>query len=101
MANISKIKRDRMIAFLDELKKTHGDDASIGAFNEIENFLNEKKFGLVWEEHTEQVDEMLKSYIPVLCEDPERRLCKDESLPWNFIIEGRQFTSVIFARKDT
>ena len=99
MANISKIKRDRMIAFLDELKKTHGDDASIGAFNEIENFLSEKKFGLVWEEHTEQVDEMLESNIPVLCEDPERRLCKDESLPWNFIIEGDNLQALYLLEK--
>lgn len=40
MANISKQKRDRMLAFLEELKKTHSDDASIRAFNEIENHLN-------------------------------------------------------------
>ena len=69
MANISKQKRDRMLAFLEELKKTHSDDASIRAFNEIENHLREKKYGLVWEEHTEEVDEMLKENIPVFCED--------------------------------
>ena len=88
-----------MISFLDELKKTHSDDVSIGAFNEIENFLNEKKFGLVWEEHTEQVDEMLESNIPVLCEDLERRLCKDESLPWNFIIEGDNLQALYLLEK--
>ena len=43
MANLSKIKRDKMIAFLEELKKTHADDDSIRAFNEIENHLREKK----------------------------------------------------------
>lgn len=42
MSNLSKIKRDNMIAFLEELKKTHSDDASIRAFNEIENHLREK-----------------------------------------------------------
>ena len=55
MSNLSKIKRDNMIAFLEELKKTHSDDASIRAFNEIENHLREKKYGLVWEEHSEKV----------------------------------------------
>lgn len=88
MANLSKIKRDNMIAFLEELKKTHADDDSIRAFNEIENHLREKKYGLVWEEHSEEVDELLEENIPILTADPERRLCKDESLPWNFIIEG-------------
>ena len=65
MANLSKQKRDRMLAFLDELKKTHTDDASIRAFNEIENHLKDKKFGLVWEEHSEEVDELLQENIPV------------------------------------
>ncbi len=88
MANLSKIKRDNMIAFLEELKKEHSDDASIRAFNEIENHLRDKKYGLVWEEHSEAVDELLEENIPVLTADPDRRLCKDETLPWNFIIEG-------------
>ena len=99
MANISKQKRDRMLAFLNELKKTHNDDASIRAFNEIENHLVEKKYGLVWEEHTEEVDEMLKENIPVFCEDKERRLCKDENLPWNFIIEGDNLQALYLLEK--
>lgn len=74
MANLSKIKRDKMIAFLEELKKQHSDDDSIRAFNEIENQLRDKKYGLVWEEHSEEVDELLKENIPVFCADPERRL---------------------------
>lgn len=42
MANLTKLKRDEMIKFLEELKQTHNDDASIRAFNEIENSLTEK-----------------------------------------------------------
>ena len=99
MANISKEKRDRMLAFLEELKKTHSDDASIRAFNEIENHLKEKKYGLVWEEHTEEVDELLQENIPVFCEDKERRLCKDEDLPWNFIIEGDNLQALYLLEK--
>lgn len=60
MANLSKIKRDRIIAFLEQLKEQHNDDDSIRAFNEIENELRDKKYGLVWEQHSEQVDELLK-----------------------------------------
>lgn len=99
MANISKIKRDKMIAFLEELKKTHSDDESIRAFNEIENSLIEKKYGLVFEEHTEEVDERLQEEIPVLCEDKERRICKDENLPWNFIIEGDNLQALYLLEK--
>lgn len=99
MANLSKIKRDRMIEFLEQLKKQHSDDASIRAFNEIENQLRDKKYGLVWEEHSEQVDDTLKENIPVLVADKERRLCKDKSLPWNFIIEGDNLQALYLLEK--
>ena len=33
MANLSKTKREQMIAFLEGLKKIHSDDASLQAFN--------------------------------------------------------------------
>ena len=46
-----------MIGFLEELKLQHNDDASIRAFNEIENHLRDKKYGIVWEEHSEEVDD--------------------------------------------
>ena len=99
MANLSKIKRDRIIAFLEHLKEQHNDDDSIRAFNEIENHLRDKKYGLVWEEHKEQVDELLENNIPVLVSDKERRLCKDESLPWNFIIEGDNLQALYLLEK--
>ncbi len=99
MANLSKERRDRMIAKLEELKLQHSDDASIAALNEIENALREKKYGLVWEQHSEAVDDMLKENIPVLIADPERRLCKDENLPWNFIIEGDNLQALYLLEK--
>ena len=41
-----------MLDFLEILKKEHTDDESIRAFTEIENQLRDKKYGLVWEEHS-------------------------------------------------
>ena len=99
MANLSKIKRDQMIAFLESLKESHSDDASIQAFNEIENHIRDKKYGLVWEEHSEEVDDLLKENIPILTADSERRLCKDASLPWNFIIEGDNLQALYILQK--
>ena len=99
MANLSKIKRDRIIAFLEHLKEQHNDDDSIRAFNEIENHLRDKKYGLVWEEHKEQVDELLEENIPVFVADKERRLCKDVALPWNFIIEGDNLQALYLLEK--
>ena len=99
MANLSKIKRDQMIAFLESLKESHSDDASIQAFNEIENHIRDKKYGLVWEEHSEEVDELLKDNIPILTADPERKLCKNESYPWSFIIEGDNLQGLYLLEK--
>ena len=86
MANLSKIRRDKMVQFLDELKKEHSDDASVRAFNEIENHLKDKKYGLVWEEHEEQVDIKLRENIPVFCEDNVRKVIKNENYPHDFRI---------------
>lgn len=99
MANITKEKRDKMLTFLEELKTQHSDDTSVRALNEIENHLKDKKFGIVFEEHTEEVDELLKENIPVLCADELRRICKDEKLPWNFIIEGDNLQALYLLEK--
>lgn len=99
MANLSKERRDRMIAKIEELKLAHNDDASIAALNEIENALREKKYGLVWEEHSETVDDMLRENIPVLVEEPGMRLCRDPEQPWNFIIEGDNLQALYLLEK--
>jgi len=99
MANLSKIKKERMLEFLETLKQQHTDDESIRAFNEIENHLREKKYGLVWEEHTEHVDAMLEENIPVFCEDKERKIVSDENLPYNFILEGDNLQSLYLLEK--
>ena len=99
MTNLTKLKRDRMIDFLKELKETHNDDESLRAFNEIENALTEKKFGLVFEEHTEEVDERLLNEIPIFSADEDRKICKDKELPYHFIIEGDNLQALYLLEK--
>lgn len=99
MANLSQIKRQRMIDFLETLKKEHTDDESIRAFTEIENQLRDKKYGLVWEEHSEHVDEMLADNIPILTEDTERKITSSVNGVWNFIIEGDNLQSLYLLEK--
>lgn len=54
MANLSQQKRERMLAFLNKVKEEHkDDDETLIAPGEIENELNSKKYGLVWEKHEE------------------------------------------------
>ena len=49
MANLSQMKRERMLAFLDRIREEHKeDDKILTALGEIENELTSKKYGLVW-----------------------------------------------------
>lgn len=95
MANLSKEKRQRMISFLQSIREAHSDDESLIAINQIENDLTEKKYGLIWEQHEEQVDTDMLTHIPVLIEDTSRGFLLDENKPVNFIIEGDNLNSRI------
>ena len=90
MANLSKIKREKMLDYLEKLKEINNDDENIRAITEIENALNEKKYGLVWEEHSEKVDEELVHNIPIFVEDENRKITVNEDEPYNFLLEGRR-----------
>ncbi len=90
MANLSKIKREKMLDYLEKLKEINNDDENIRAITEIENALNEKKYGLVWEEHLEKVDEELVHNIPIFVEDENRKITVNEDEPYNFLLEGRR-----------
>ena len=70
MANLSKMRRDRMIAFLEQIRAQYTtDDDMLIAIGEIENELTSKKYGLLWEEHEEAVDVAMRESIPVFTED--------------------------------
>ena len=88
MPNLSQIKRERMMAFLQKLKDEHrDDDEMLIALGEIESELNAKKYGLVWEKHEEAVDVMMQNHIPVFTEVPEREIVSVPENRYNFIFE--------------
>ncbi len=97
--NLSQIKRQRMLDFLETLKKEHTDDESIRAFTEIENQLRDKKYGLVWEEHSERVDEMLEENIPIFTEDVSKKITASADGVYNFILEGDNLQSLYLLNK--
>lgn len=99
MANLSKLKRERMLSFLQKLRELHTDDESLIAINEIENHLKEKKYGLIWEEHSENVDDMMKSNIPVFNETECFNCLSDNNKDLNFLIEGDNLQALHLLRK--
>ena len=89
MPNLSQSKRERMLAFLQKIKDEHRDDDDmLIALGEIESELTSKKYGLVWEQHEEAVDVMMRDNIPVFTEVPEREITAAPGQGYNFILEG-------------
>ncbi len=99
MANLSQIRREQMIAFLEKLKEQHNDDESLIAFNQIEKELTSKKYGLVWEDHEEDVDILLKTKIPVFSEVTKREVKSSADNSYNFLIEGDNLHSLYLLDK--
>ena len=100
MANLSQLKRQRMLDFLNRIKEEHkDDDATLIAIGEIESELNSKKYGLVWEEHEEAVDEKMRTHIPVFTEIAEKEITAVEGGSYNFLLEGDNLHSLRLLEK--
>lgn len=100
MPNLSQIKRERMIAFLQKIKDEYrDDDEMLIALGEIESELNAKKYGLVWEQHEEAVDVMMQDNIPVFTEVQENEIVAAPDEGFNFILEGDNLHSLRLLEK--
>ena len=69
----------------------------------IELINNKKKYGLVWENKPEDVEEQLRSMLPVLKEDKEKAIIsEDKEAPNHILIEGdnlHALTALSFTHK--
>ena len=93
MANISKENREKLIAKLHELKAFINEKAedenskALAAYiNEIESELCLKKFGLVFDVHSEDLEDEMVQKVPVLIEDETLSIRNGGTQ--NYIIEG-------------
>lgn len=99
MSNLSQQKRAEMLKYLHHLKEIHTDDESRIALEKIETALTEKKYGLVWEEHEEEVDKKLVHNIPVFREVEDKKIVADENGDFNFLLEGDNLHSLKLLEK--
>ena len=100
MANLSQKRRAEILEYLNHLKEIHTDDESRIALEKIETALTEKKYGLVWEEHEEEVDKKLVHNIPVFREVEEKKIVVDENGDFNFLLEGDNLHSLKLLEKN-
>lgn len=91
--NISKEKRENLIAkiksiksFIESTPQDKNTEQLLTYIADIEKDIKGKKYGLVFEEHRENIDEVLKEHTPVFTE--EKELFIDNKGLLNFLIEG-------------
>lgn len=102
--NISKEKREKLIEKINAIK-TYIQQAPqdkntknlLTYIAEIEKDIKGKKYGLVFEEHKEAIDDILENNIPILKEDES--LFIDNGGQMNFLIEGDNLASLQLLEK--
>ena len=102
--NISKQKREDLLAKIKEIRtfiSAAPQDENTGNLlsylSDLEKDVNGKKYGLVFEEHREEIDEVLDTHTPVLTEDKD--LYIDNGGQMNFLIEGDNLASLKLLEK--
>ena len=97
--NLSQQKRERMLNFLNDLKEKNKSNVDvIKEINEIETELTSKKYGLVWEEHEENVDIQMQDNILVFSEEKSREIRKGGANS-DFLLEGDNLHSLYLLEK--
>lgn len=97
--NLSKIRRDKMLNTIDEIKKNITDEKILTSLSMIENELTKKKYGLIWEEHEERVDKELETQIPTFEEIKDKEIVSNPDEKFNFLLEGDNLQSLYLLEK--
>ena len=102
--NISKQKREDLLnkikeirAFISAAPQDENTGNLLSYLSDLEKDVNGKKYGLVFEEHREEIDEVLDTHTPVLTE--EKDLFIDNGGQMNFLIEGDNLASLKLLEK--
>ena len=102
--NLSKQKREDLIEKISKIRTyiaSAEQDENTGKLltylSELEKDINGKKYGLVFEEHREEIDEVLDTHTPVLTEDTDMFI--DNGGQMNFLIEGDNLASLKLLEK--
>ena len=80
--NLSKRRREKLLNNIKIMREKLKENADlVESLADIESELQEKRYGLIWEEHEERVDEEIKTQIPVFIEERELEIKSDKNNP--------------------
>ncbi len=97
--NLSKMRRNKMLNTISRIKETIDDEETLKNLSLIEHELTKKKYGLLWEEHEEKVDEELKTKIPTFEEVKNKEIVSNKDDKFNFLLEGDNLHSLYLLEK--
>lgn len=102
--NVSKQKRDELIGKISSIRAyiaAAPQDENTGSLltylSDLEKELGSRKFGLVFEEHREAIDEKLEIHTPVLTEDTNLFINRGGEV--NFLLEGDNIAALELLKK--
>ncbi|MCR5290472.1 MAG: site-specific DNA-methyltransferase [Treponema sp.] len=102
--NLSKLKREDLLTKIEQIRtflnKSLNDENArnlAGYLNELTSEIKGQKYGLVFEEHKEAIDEKLENNLPVLTE--EKELFVGNGGEMNFLLEGDNLASLQLLEK--
>ena len=102
--NVSKQRREGLLAkikdirtFISSAPQDENTANLLSYLSDLEKDVNGKKYGLVFEEHREEIDEVLATHTPVLTEQSD--LYIDNGGEMNFLIEGDNLASLQLLEK--
>ena len=102
--NISKQKREDLLGKIQDIRtfiSAAPQDENTGNLlsylSELEKDVNGKKYGLVFEKHREEIDEVLATHTPVLTEQSDLYIANGGEM--NFLIEGDNLASLKLLEK--
>lgn len=102
--NISKQKREDLLNKIQEIRTyiatAEQDDNTarlLSYLSDLAKDVNGKKYGLVFEEHREEIDEVLDTHMPVLTEDIDSFIDNGDQM--NFLIEGDNLATLKLLQK--
>lgn len=88
------------VRHLMEQARKESNHEDLPKLEKLVELIDSKRYGLVWEEHAELVEEEMKTKIPVFIEDETRKIHGNpDSTDYNFLLEGDNLHSLHLLQK--
>ena len=87
--NLTEEKRLEYLSMIEQVRNNNKENIEVNKIlNLFEKEINNRKYGLNWEQHIEQADIDKKNNLPIFINDSNRDMIFDSSKKVNFILEG-------------